>query len=110
MKMSSLRMNHYLLLLIVFGGFLVFGFSENIKGPALPRMQSDFSLDEAQIGVLLALNSIGYLVACSFTGLLSVKIGIRWTGIIAFGSMALSGVLMYLSASYSSLSASYFLL
>lgn len=110
MEASRLKMNYWLLLAIVFGGFLVFGFSENIKGPAIPRMQSDFSLDEAQLGLLLAFNSLGYLVACSFTGWLSVKIGIKWTGMIAFGSMALSGVLMYLSANYAFLSASYFLM
>jgi len=110
LEASRLKMNYWLLLAIVFGGFLVFGFSENIKGPAIPRMQSDFSLDEAQLGLLLAFNSLGYLVACSFTGWLSVKIGIKWTGMIAFGSMALSGVLMYLSANYAFLSASYFLM
>ncbi len=95
---------------VVFGGFLIFGFSENIKGPAIPRMQFDFHLDESQLGVLLALNSLGYLVACSFTALLTRKIGIKWTGILAFGSMTLSGVLMYVSTNYVSLSASYFLM
>lgn len=83
--------NHTLLLAVVFGGFLVFGFSENIKGPAIPRMQADFSLNEAQIGMLLALNSIGYLIACSFTGWLVKKIGIKLTTLIAFGSMVISG-------------------
>jgi fucose permease len=98
------------LLIVVFGGFLVFGFSENIKGPAIPKIQADFRLDEMQLGFLLALNSLGYLVACSFTGVLSNRIGIKMTGILAFGSMALSGVLMYVSANYALLSASYFLM
>jgi len=107
---DRLKTNYWLLLLIVFGGFLIFGFSENVKGPAIPRMQADFSLNETQLGMLLAFNSLGYLVACSFTGALSNKIGIKWTGILAFGSMALSGVLMYVSANYAFLSASYFLM
>jgi fucose permease len=104
------RTNYFILLFVVFGGFLIFGFSENIKGPAIPRMQADFRLDEAQLGVLLALNSLGYLVACSFTSALSDKIGIKWTGIAAFVSMAAAGVLMYISTSYAFLSASYFLM
>jgi MFS family permease len=104
------RTNYFVLLFVVFGGFLIFGFSENIKGPAIPRMQFDFNLDEAQLGVLLALNSLGYLAACSFTSVLSNKIGIKWTGIIAFTSIALSGVLMYISTNYAFLSASYFLM
>ena len=45
------RRNHKLLVLVVFAGFLVFGFMENIKGPALPRMQSDFNLNEMQLGL-----------------------------------------------------------
>jgi len=107
---SIQRTNYIILLLVVFGGFFVFGLSENIKGPALPRMQSDFTLSELQLGFLLSLNSLGYLLACSFTGWLSLKIGIRATGIIAFVSMAISGILMYASTNYAFLSASYFLL
>jgi Fucose permease len=102
--------NYALLLAVVFGGFLVFGFSENVKGPAIPRMQAEFGLDEFQLGLLLSLNSLGYLIACSFTGLLTRKIGIKWTGIAAFGSMFISGILMYLSVNYATLSASYFLM
>lgn len=109
-KLKHPKLNYYLLLLVVFGGFLIFGFSENIKGPAIPRIQSEFHLDEKQLGLLLSFNSLGYLIACSFTGILSSRIGIKWTGILAFGSMTISGVFMYLSTSYTYLSASYFLM
>ncbi|WP_251554047.1 MFS transporter [Neobacillus muris] len=108
--MKNPRINRWILLFVVFGGFLIFGLSENIKGPALPSMQAEFSLNESQLGVLLALNSLGYLLACSFTSVLADKIGIRFTGILAFVSMTLAGVFMYLSKGYPSLTASYFLL
>src|SRR3954466_13978147 len=85
------KSNYYLLLSIVFGGFLIFGLSENIKGPSIPIIQNELHLSQSQIGILLALNSLGYLLACSFTSALSNKIGIKWTGIIAFLSMALAG-------------------
>lgn len=68
------KKNYYILLVVVFSGYLIFGFSENIKGPAIPRMQADFSLNEMQVGMLLALNSLGYLLACSFTGFLIKKL------------------------------------
>ncbi|WP_378127286.1 MFS transporter [Cohnella boryungensis] len=110
MKELTRISNQWLLLTVVFGGFLIFGFSENIKGPAIPRMQADFHLNETQLGLLLAFNSLGYLIACSFTGALTNRIGIKWTGIVAFGSMVVSGLLMYLSSSYAYLSASYFLM
>lgn len=106
----SPKYNYYILLSIVFGGFLIFGLSENIKGPAIPIIQNDFSLSQSQLGILLALNSLGYLLACSFTSALSNRIGIRWTGIAAFLSMALAGFIIYLSTNYAFLSASFFLL
>ena len=100
--------NYILLLMVIFGGFLIFGFSENIKGPALPRMQSDLNLNELQIGMLLAFNSLGYLLACSFTGWLDRRIGLKLTLLLTFSAMALSGLFIYLAASYTSLSAAYF--
>ena len=107
---SKSRYNYIVLLIVVFGGFLIFGFSENIKGPAIPRMQTDFGLGESRLGMLLALNSLGYLVACTFTSVLARRIGIKLTGILALVSMAISGVLIYLSVTYPMLTASYFLL
>lgn len=104
------RKNYYLLLMVVFSGFIVFGFSENIKGPAIPRMQADFSLNEMQVGLLLALNSLGYLLACSFTGFLIKKVGIKNSSFAAFISMAAAGVFIFLSFNYKSLSSSYFLM
>ncbi|WP_121610945.1 MFS transporter [Mesobacillus foraminis] len=110
MEKRQTKFNYYVLLLVVFGGFLLFGLSENVKGPAIPSMQSDFSLTESQLGFLLALNSLGYLLACSFTSALADKIGIKWTGIISFVSMPIAGLCMYLSTGFGSLAASYFLL
>lgn len=110
MEKRQAKFNYYILLFVVFGGFLLFGLSENVKGPAIPSMQSDFSLNESQLGFLLALNSLGYLLACSFTSALAEKIGIKWTGIISFVSMPVAGLFMYLSTGFGSLAASYFLL
>lgn len=107
---SSLSKNYILLLIVVFGGFLVFGFSENIKGPALPRIQTELSLDEMQIGTLLAFNSLGYLLACSFTGWMVRRAGMKLTTSLAFGSMAVSGLCIYYAANYMTLSGAYFLM
>ncbi|OKP68936.1 MFS transporter [Paenibacillus sp. P3E] len=107
---ASSKRNYTLQLLTVFIGYLIFGFSENIKGPAIPRIQSDLRLDEMQLGTLLSLNSLGYLLACTFTALLIRKIGIKAVSLIAFGSMAVSGVFIFLSHSYPALSGSFFLM
>ncbi|GIP51340.1 MFS transporter [Paenibacillus vini] len=97
-------------MLTVFIGFFIFGSSENVKGPAIPRIQTDFHLDEMQIGTLLSLNSLGYLLACSFTAFLVRKWGVKWVSALSFGLMALTGVLMFFSRTYPALSGSYFLM
>lgn len=97
-------------LVTIFLGFIVFGISENIKGPAIPRIQFDFNLNEAQLGSLLSLNALGYLIACSFTAVLVRKWGIKAASILSFSSMLISGVFIFISHTYSLFSASYFLM
>jgi len=46
----------------------MFGISENVKEPAIPRIQLDFKFKEVHLRLLLALNSLGYLLACGYTG------------------------------------------
>lgn len=102
------KRNYIFQVLTVFIGFLVFGFSENVKGPAIPRIQTNFGLDEMQIGTLLSLNSLGYLLACSFTAILVRKWGVKCVTLISFGSMVASGIFIFLSQSYPALTGSYF--
>jgi len=107
---NNAKYNYMLMLFIVFGGFLIFGLSENVRGPAIPVIQSDFQLSQTHLGSLLALNSLGYLIACSFTSILANKIGIKWTGIAAFLSMTAAGLVIFFSTTFTSLSASFFFL
>nr|WP_244188327.1 MFS transporter [Paenibacillus kribbensis] len=94
----------------IFLGFVIFGFSENIKGPAIPRIQFDFMLNESQLGTLLSLNALGYLIACSFTAYLTRVWGIKVVTVTAFAAMAVSGILIFFSHHYFMFSASYFLM
>lgn len=104
------NLNGIILIITVFIGFLVFGLSENIKGPAIPRIQDNFILNEAQIGMLLALNSIGYLIACTYTPFLSKRIGLKNTTILCFLIMAFAGILISISPNYIIFSGSYFIM
>ncbi|MNW36918.1 putative transporter [compost metagenome] len=94
----------------IFIGFVIFGFSENIKGPAIPRIQFDFMLNESQLGSLLSLNALGYLLACSFTAYLTRIWGIKIVTVISFAAMAMSGIFIFISQHYALFSASYFLM
>ncbi len=102
--------NYILLLFVIFGGYLIFGISENIKGPALPEMQSELSLSDGKLGILLAINSFGFLLACMYTPWLTSKLGAKTTSILTFALMGLSGIAVYYSTNLSSLIGAYFLL
>lgn len=95
-------------IITLFLSFFLFGLSENIKGPALPRMQADFALREVQIGWLLALNSVAYLLACFYTSALARKIGLKLTNIISCVLMTGAGVMMFFAGNYPLLMAAYF--
>ena len=91
---------YVLQLATIFVGFAILGLSENIKGPAIPRIQFDFMLSEAQVGTLLSLNSLGYLIACSFTAYLTRLWGIKRVTVMAFASMTIAGVFMFLAQQF----------
>lgn len=109
-RLGTINRIYALQLATIFLGFIIFGISENIKGPAIPRIQVTFNLSEAQIGTLLSLNALGYLIACSFTAVLTRLWGIKTATFLAFGSMIASGILIYFSHTYPLFSASYFLM
>ncbi|SFE96295.1 Fucose permease [Paenibacillus algorifonticola] len=109
-RLRTINKNYALQLAAIFIGFIVFGISENVKGPAIPRIQYDFALDEQQLGSLLSLNALGYMLACSFTAFLTRKFGVKLVTLVAFGSMVISGVLIFFSKSYTFFGASYFLM
>ena len=83
-------------MITIFSSYFIFGLSENIKGPAIPRMQSELALTEAQLGLLLALNSLGYLLACTYTSALSKTIGLKRANIACYFLMAAAGVMIAL--------------
>lgn len=109
-RLKGINKIYAMQLVTVFLGFIVFGISENIKGPAIPRIQLDFQLTEGQLGRLLSLNALGYLIACSFTAILVRKWGIKASTILAFVSMLLSGVFIFAFHTYPLFASSYFLM
>ena len=109
-KARSDRRNQLFLTLTIFVGFLIFGLSENVKGPAIPRIQMDFSLSDLQLGFLLGLNSLGYLLACFYTAGLARKIGMKIALLLGLGVMVISGVVIFLSPNYFVLTLGYFML
>ena len=78
----------------IFAAMAVLGLSDNLRGAALPRIQFDFDVSEFHIGLILATNSLGYLIACAYTARLSGKIGIRVCLAISLLLMVIAGVMI----------------
>jgi MFS family permease len=104
------RANFILLTLMIYAAYLIFGLSENVKGPAIPRMQSDLGINEFEVGLLLAVNALGYLIACSFTAPLARKIGLKAALMISLTVIALSGVTICFAPNYAMLAFSFFIM
>ena len=102
------KRNYILFTLAVFGSFAIFGISDNIKGTALPRIQTEFLLTELHIGLLLALSSVGYLAACSFTAALAKIIGMKTCLLVGLLVISSSGPLICFSNSFTVLVLGFF--
>jgi MFS family permease len=102
--------NFVVLTITIFAAFLIFGLSENVKGPAIPSIQADFGIDEFQVGLLLAINAFGYLIACGYTAPLAARSGLKPTLAISLTGMALSGIGVCLSPNYLTLALSFFVM
>ncbi|MCL1828635.1 MAG: MFS transporter [Oscillospiraceae bacterium] len=104
------RQNYIIFTIAVFAAYAFFGFSENAKGPAIPRIQADFNITELQLGLLFAANAAGYLIACMYTAALAKKIGIKTCMLIALCVIAVSGIFICFSGGYLTLLAAFFVL
>lgn len=104
------KRNFILLTGAVFLAYAFFGFSDTSRGTAFPRIQADLDITELQLGLLMAVNSIGYLIACSYTAVLARKIGIKSCMIIALLVQACSGLLICFSPNFEILVLAFFVL
>lgn len=92
----------------ILAAFVFFGISENIKGPALPLIQRDLQITEWQIGLLLSINSLGFLISCFFAAPLIRKLEAKAVLLISLLGMVLGGVAIFFSRSYTAFSLAYF--
>jgi len=108
---SSVGKRDYILFTIaVFISFAIFGFADNMKGTAFPRIQTEFILTELHLGLLLAVSSTGYLAMCSLTAALAKKIGIKTCHILGLIVVAASGVMICFSPNFAALVLGFFIL
>ena len=104
------KRNYIIFTIAVFLAYAFFGFSDTARSTAFPRIQDDLKISEMQLGLLMAINSVGYLIACSFTAKLAGIIGIKACMITALCVQACSGVLIFLTPNFEMLAAAFLVL
>ena len=90
--MPNTKKQNTILFILLFAGMLFLGIIDNIRGPALPRMQMDFDVSAFQLGLIPAFSAVGYLAASAFTAELGRKIGMKSCVLLAFAAIVLTGV------------------
>jgi len=88
----------WLLTIGAFFAFLVFGFSDNLKGPTLPALLQDLKFNYAVGGTILLGAYLGFMAASLSAGLLADTVGQKAVLVLAGTCLAI-GVLGYSSFS-----------
>jgi len=82
--------------------------SDNVRGVFIPSFKMDFSINNTQMGWVLTMGSLGYLIFTYVGGTLCEKIGHKKVMLMGFFSVALSLFIIYQSTSFTVLLAGMF--
>jgi FHS family glucose/mannose:H+ symporter-like MFS transporter len=85
--LSRPALNVWWLTAAAFFGFFVFGFTDNLKGPALPELLDDLAINYSTGGTILLGSYIGFVVASLFAGLLAEARGVKTVLILAAAAL-----------------------
>ena len=108
--MPNTKKQNTILLTSLFAGMLFLGIIDNIRGPALPRVQMDFDISTFQLGLVPAFSAVGYLAASAFTAALGRKIGMKSCLLLAFALIVLTGVCFFVTPAFVFLLFAFFVL
>jgi len=104
------KRNFILFTVAIFFTYAIFGMVDTIRGTVLPRIQDEFLLTELHLGIILAVNSAGYLLACTFTASISAKTGIKAAHIVGLLVIAGSGVAIFFAPNFPLLLLAFFVM
>lgn len=83
-----------------FYAFFIFGFVDNLKGPALPALLDDLSFSYGQGGAILFSAYVGFMVATLLTGVLADAAGIKIVLLLAGLSLTVGLTIFSLVSSF----------
>ena len=77
------RTTTILLTSICFFAFLIFGVTDNLKGPTLPAMLAELNIDYSTGGNISFSEYVGFLIANLITGILADRFGLKLVFVLA---------------------------
>src|ERR671919_32038 len=84
------RRTGLLVLLLAYAGFVGLGLSNSLMGVAWPSVRDTFGQPQDALGVYLIGNTIGYMLASSFSGRLLARLGAGTTLMLSGGLASVS--------------------
>ena len=74
------KINNYklkMLIIIAYMSMITFGLLETLKGAVIPSIRGEFLVDYGQIGQLLFIALLGFLISVFVAGMVSEKYGLK---------------------------------
>lgn len=100
MENSIKNKSHILPILFIFMMMILNAAAENVRGIFIPMFKSDFSVNDTEIGLMLTVSSMGYLIFTYIGGILCEKIGQKKVFISGFIAIIISLSGLWATKSY----------
>jgi fucose permease len=100
MDNSIKNRNRILPIVFIFIMMILAATAENVRGIFIPLFKNDFSVNDTEIGFMLTVSSMGYLIFTYIGGVLCEKLGQKNVFIAGFMSIIVSLVGLWASKSY----------
>jgi fucose permease len=87
-----MKKTNRLLIILAFLCMVIFGFVENLKGTIIPPVRAEFGVSYGNIGIMLLVGSLGYLVATFLGGFAGDRFGLKKVMVTGFMVLMISCV------------------
>ena len=89
------RIRHILLIIILYGTMLLFGFVDNVKGVSYPLIKTEFNVPYEQQGMMVSLLTAGYVFFCVMAGILLSRFGVKRVFLWGFAGVCAAQALVF---------------
>lgn len=97
-------------IIFIFIMMVLIATAENVRGVFIPLFKKEFSINDTEIGLMLTVSSLGYIIFTYIGGMLCQRIGQKKVFISGFVFIIMSLLGLWLSYSYSMLLLSMFIM